>query len=511
MKVLRLAMMLLIPAGGALGLYADDRQMILDRSLELWKVPGVSSTVITADGELWTGTAGTRGGGQPVRPGTLFDTGSITKTFTAALVLSLVEEGTLSLEDPVSRWVPAFPGGEQITIRHLLNHTSGLEDTFSHPDFLPMLLGDLERRWTPEDSFRLIGDRRGAPGARFHYANPNYLLLGMILERASGKDVATLLSDRITRPGELHTVRFRPEDGTLPDAAHPFIDVDGDGRHDDLGGQPMTSFITSAWTAGAIVSDSRDLARWGHELFRGRHLGETAHQAMLTTVDRPDGWKYGLGVALRPRAQQWLIGHSGNGAGFSAALWHDPDSGSTVAVLTNAHLFDASEIADLLLDATAGRTVELPEENVTDRRESTPAAGEVASAFHRAGMLDLQAGDPAKAVDSLGRAVELEPGNGAYQRDLGIAALAACNGASMMDAFRLSKIAVAALSKAIELDGNDVEARMALMRFHLHAPPIAGADREEAMAQARAIAEIDPEMGARALSEVEGAGAGGRE
>jgi D-alanyl-D-alanine carboxypeptidase len=496
-----LFLVLLVSASG----FGESRippQAVLDAAIDAWSIPGIAATVIDAEGKAWTGTSGIAATGEPVTTRTRFDIGSITKTFTSALVLDLVEDGVLSLDDPLSSRVPQFPRAEEIRIRHLLNHTSGIRDTFEHPRFLPSLLGDMRKRWTPEDSFTLLGEPEWDPGERFHYANPNYLLLGLIIEKATGRSVAELIAEKLTGPLDLENTFFRTGEEPLSRRdAHPFIDIDGDGSPNDLGAGPMTSFISSAWTAGAMASTSDELARWGRAYLTGALVSSDLRREMFEGVDRPNGWKYGLGVAFRPHRDGWLAGHAGNGAGYSATLWHDPEGSITVAVLTNHHLFDANAVADLLLDGALSRPVQLPEPG--DRTKAgAPAGPEIAEAFFEGALEQIREGNYRKAIEGLKRALEADPSNGIYHRTLGEAALAACRGASMMDAYQFAQIARTALETAIEIESSDIEARMILMRFHLHVPPIAGGDPSKARQQAEAIAELDPESGARARKEI---------
>jgi D-alanyl-D-alanine carboxypeptidase len=149
--------------------------------------PGMSAAVVFPDGSMWTGQSGVGvlSTGAPVTADTLFAVGSISKTFTGALALRLAERGTISLDDPVSRWVPTFPNAANITLRELLNHTSGIRDLFD-PSVYKYIGADRSAKWTPEQVLSLIGKPYFAPGKGYHYSSTNYVLLGVVLERATG-------------------------------------------------------------------------------------------------------------------------------------------------------------------------------------------------------------------------------------------------------------------------------------------------------------------------------------
>src|SRR3954454_7199600 len=141
---------------------------------------------------------------KPMRPGDSFRIGSLTKTYVATVVLQLAEEGRLSLDDPVARFLPGLvPGGDKITIRQLLNQTSGLFDYEKDPRVLaPYLAGNLAHRWAPRKLVRIAVSHRplSTPGTRFSYSNTNYILAGLIVEAATGETLARVLDRRLFGP-----------------------------------------------------------------------------------------------------------------------------------------------------------------------------------------------------------------------------------------------------------------------------------------------------------------------
>lgn len=349
-------------------------QAILDDARSAFDIKGISAALILPDGSLLTATSGFAGKDVAVTEETVFDTGSITKTFTAAILLQLVAEGRLSLEDPLSNWMPDFSGAERIRIRQLLNHTSGLYDSFENPAYLPALIADPAKRWTPEDNFRFMKEPYFEPGEGFRYSNPNYLILGKVICAISGRSMAEQYRKRLFEPLSLTRTFFAAEEPIEGSAAHAYIDLDRDGSQDELANMANTSFSTAAWTAGAIWSTPSDLVVWVRALYEGSVLPEAQRKDLLTTVRRPDGMSYGLGVLVRERGERQLLGHGGNSSGFSGAVWHAPDRDITVAVLTNRHLLDATPIADRMTAAVLG--------------EEAEPSGASRSSAHRAALRD---------------------------------------------------------------------------------------------------------------------------
>lgn len=335
-------------------LYASLQEALEDGRREL-DATGVSAAVILPDGRVWTGSSGEAHAGAPVTPETVFEIGSVTKTFTAALVVQLADEGILSLDDTLTAWVPGFPGADRITLRQLLRHTSGIADAMQHPGFVPTLISDPARRWGPEETFAFLAEPHAEPGAEWHYSSTGYHLLGLVVESATGRSLHELLRARFFQPLQLPRTYLGSHEDVPDPRAHAYLDFDRDGEVDDLSAvMPATSFLTAAWSAGAILSSAEDLARWMRALHTGDVLGDEAYRRMTTLVDRPDGRRYGLGLLADERNGVLLYGHEGNSAGFSAAAWHAPAAGFTVAVLANVHATKVRPVTDGLIRALEG-------------------------------------------------------------------------------------------------------------------------------------------------------------
>jgi D-alanyl-D-alanine carboxypeptidase len=242
---------------------------------------------------------------------------SNTKTVMATLVLQLVAEHRLSLTDPVGKWLPGqVRDGGAITLRMLLNHTSGLFDYTDDPALAPALTGNDPHVWTSREILALVAGHPALfrPGTEWSYSNTNYIAVGAVLEKATGKTLAALVRDRIARPlGLRHTFyatsdawQGRHAHGYEPDAAHmppdvppEFRDYAGP-RHDDHV-DVTGDYVTADGADAAVVSTARDWSRYYTALMSGRLLPATQLAEMRTTVPEdgpgdPDDLRYGLGI-----------------------------------------------------------------------------------------------------------------------------------------------------------------------------------------------------------------------
>ena len=325
-----------------------------------YHVPGVSATIIWPDGRSWTGVNGWADVKQhvPVAPTTAFSVGSVSKTFLAALVLQLADEGRLSLDDPVLRWLPTAAVPADATIRELLDHTSGLYDFFSNPAIDTALLANRRQAWTPA---RALGYMRApfcAAGTCWHYSNSNYVLLGQVVQQVTGNPVATELRRRFFAP--LRLVRTfvqgaEPARGTVATS----YEVLGSGssirtvsQGDGTAISPFTSVVTAAGSAGAIAATSRDLAVWARRLYGGAVLRPAALAAMLDvshSVGAGSALPYGLGVEEVSLGGRLTEGHNGRLIGAGATTRYLPDSGFSIAVVTNQDRVSPDVFAAALL------------------------------------------------------------------------------------------------------------------------------------------------------------------
>lgn len=304
---------------------------LLDRLIEEG-APG--ALVVVRDGDATRAEArglAERDRAVPMGADARFRAGSITKTFIAALVLDLAEDGRLHLDDPVARWLPGLvPHGNEITVRQLLRHTSGLADYVDDA----RALHAPRRQWESEELVGIATARgpAGRAGERFAYASTNYVILGMVAERAGGASLATLLTRRIFGPFRLRDTRSVP--GSVPGiSVHGYRPPSHQGV---VTGAPV-EVATAAWwagAAGAIVSTAADLQRFYAALLRGRVVGPRLLREMETVIPARRN-RYGLGIAVFPTPCGPAWGHTGNVQGTVAVAWNTRDASRQVVLVVN--------------------------------------------------------------------------------------------------------------------------------------------------------------------------------
>lgn len=337
----------------------------LDARLEALRakvgIPGVSASILFPDGSIWQGTAGLAdvASGRPVTTDTEFPVASVSKTFTSALVLGLVEDGRLGLDVPVTSYLPTLAIDHAITVRQLLDHRSGLRDFYFHPAIDKALLSQPAAVWDAARSLTFVGKPYAKPGTSWHYSNTNYLILGLLAEAVGGAPVASQLRERFLTPLGLDHTYYQQVEAPLGPVAHSyrFTGASPKLRPIDLsdGTQvvPFTSVVTAAGAAGSIATTSGDLARWARALYEGGALDRTSRaemvaDALLTAPYKPSV-AYGLGVQVVSIDGHLTLGHSGRFLGARAAMRWVPDEQVAVAVLTDQSRSDPNVIvADLL-------------------------------------------------------------------------------------------------------------------------------------------------------------------
>ncbi len=320
---------------------AQKLQAILDEDVNALKVPGLQAFVLTPDGKTWSGTSGTTDLARQnlMQRDDILRVGSVTKTFTAVIVLKLVEEGRLSLDDPMAKWFPDFPNGEAITIRHLLNHTSGI------PEIIPKVMMKSiipSTYWKPEELVNIIAQDESSfrPRGTFEYSNTNYILLGIITEKITGKPFTQQLHEHIIDPLNLKNTYFIPYE-QAPINLIPGFDRDLSVFPGMLDiGKNNTSWATAAFTSGALASTADDLAVFFERLFAGALLSQSTMSEMTTFISASNpGFSEqngsGLGLMRLEVDGQELVGHVGQFMGSTAIAMYSPDKSYLVVVTCN--------------------------------------------------------------------------------------------------------------------------------------------------------------------------------
>lgn len=304
----------------------------------------------------------------PLRRDSVFALASVTKQFTAAAILQLMEEGKLKLEDPVAKYVPELPQGSEITLYQLLVQTTGL------PDYAEDPAGAKSKSVpkTSEEMLAWIGSLTPRfhfePGTKWAYSNSNYVLLGIVAERVSGKGLQELFEARLFLPARLTATAFDDPRKVIFSRVQGYKKSKAD----------PSSFANAEWisptipgAAGGLRTTGDDLMRWTHALFGGRILKPETLKLMTapgrlndgrtTKLGMPEAWQkglnsdYAMGFFVTPTPHGTRLSHGGDVDGFSTWLAHYPDSGVTVALLQN------SESADMDREGISARVIELKE------------------------------------------------------------------------------------------------------------------------------------------------------
>jgi D-alanyl-D-alanine carboxypeptidase len=255
--------------------------------------------------------------------------GSVSKQFTASAILLLQQDGKLSLDDPVSKFVPGLTRGNEVTVRQLLSHTSGYQDFWPQDYVMPMMLSAT----TPQSIAARWGKQPLAfePGSRWQYSNTNYTLAGMVVEKASGVPFFQFVRTRILQPLGLNSAKDF-------DVNPRSVDATGYLRY-GLG--PLRPAPDAGagwmWAAGELAMTPRDLAAWDISIIRHSLLKPESYRALTSAVGLSNGAStgYGLGVDVSMQGGRFMIEHSGEVSGFTAENIVFPDDSVAIVVLTN--------------------------------------------------------------------------------------------------------------------------------------------------------------------------------
>lgn len=264
--------------------------------------------------------------GVPATPATNYRLASVTKQFTAAAILLLAEDGELSIDDPVRRWLPSLPSAAaEVTIRHLLTHTSGLVD---YEDLIP---DEQTEQVHDADVLHLLENEDRTyfvPGSSYRYSNSGYALLALIVERVSGRKFADFLETRIFEPlGMDETVAYEKGMSVVPNRAYGYGREKGRWVRND---QSVTSAVLGD---GGIYSSIDDLAKWDAALYDDRLLSEASRRLAFTPATETD--RPGVGYGFGWRIEDDSVWHTGETRGFRNVILRYPAERVTIVVLTN--------------------------------------------------------------------------------------------------------------------------------------------------------------------------------
>lgn len=294
-------------------------------------IPGAAAEVRSGEC-VWQGAAGLADleASTPVAADDLFRAGSITKSFVSTVVVMLSVEGALELDDPISDYVSDVPNGDNITVRHVLSHTSGL---YNYTDD-PSLFADPEKVWTPAElvAFATAHPPSFDPGQGWEYSNTGYVIAGMIIEDVTGSSAAAEIRSRILDPLALSSTYLDGAEPAVPGLIMGYSDAGGPDYVDIT----YAFDPSAAWTAGAMVSTTTDLNTFYEALLTGGLVESAGLTEMMTFVPTGGGGEYGLGLFRLPSPFGPTVGHSGGIWGFLSESRHTPDSELDISVLINS-------------------------------------------------------------------------------------------------------------------------------------------------------------------------------
>lgn len=310
----------------------DRLRDALDQTMRRFEVPGTVMAVSVPGVGSWQAAAGTidLDADQAPSPTMAWPIRGITGSFTVTLLLQLADEGKLSLDDPVGRYVAGVPNGDTITLRHLAGMTSGLPEYFTQR-FVDDLTADPGRAFTIDElnGYAFEASSSGAPGTGHVYTGTNLNLLGAVIEKVAGAPFAEVLRRQILDPLGLRGTAYLTDAAGWPDPHPTGYQYGAEGLERQ---RPTFAMLGPA---GAMVSTVDDQRTWVEALARGTLLSESSHRARLQMApleEGPEYDSYGLGLGEIAR---WL-GHTGEGVGFTALAMHDVATGTTVVIFMNA-------------------------------------------------------------------------------------------------------------------------------------------------------------------------------
>ena len=353
MKKIFLSIILLLYAAILLTAQPDKArlQTKLDSLRLAGNFPGLSVSMILKDAEPFSITSGLSNVEKqiPLRPSHMMMQGSVGKTYVATIANQLIKDGKLNLEEKVSTylghfdWYKRIPNAADITVRQLMNHTSGVMRYEFKPDFLNDLTANPTKYWKPEELLKYVLDEKAsfAAGEGWEYSDTNYILLGMIIENLTGKKYYELLFENILTTFKL--VNTKPTDKIiLPGISQGYAGKENEfGKKDKVINEDGSFIINPQfeWTGGGIYSTTEDLAKWGRILYSGKRFDTTLMLKDAVPAKLGRDTKYGLGVIIRPTSLGISYGHSGFFPGYLTELFYFPGTQLCIAAQCNSSDF----------------------------------------------------------------------------------------------------------------------------------------------------------------------------
>jgi D-alanyl-D-alanine carboxypeptidase len=318
---------------------------------------GMSASVIYPGMGTWKGVSGISHPGTPITSDMLFGIASNTKLFTGVLLLKLAENNLIQLDDSLHQYLPTFNNiDSNITVRQLLNHTTGLDDVTSVPGYPDSMLTDPHRVFTASELMTWAGPPLFPTGTSWNYCNTNYLLAAMIAESATGQSYSQLLRDLILTPLQLDSTFLAVYESILFPVAHPW--QNGVDNH----AISRTSVNSAAWAAGAMYATAGEMVQWYNALMNGQVLQSNSFNELTTFVGSGN---YGMGISQTTVLGRTVWTHGGViWGGYNSSMMYDPATGIIICVLINQFPAQAYQVSIQLLSTLLSHPIGIHEQDI---------------------------------------------------------------------------------------------------------------------------------------------------
>ena len=295
-------------------------------------IKGMSASVFIPGQGIWQGVAGESYSGHPITSGMAFGIASNSKLFISVAMLKLSEHGMISLDDSLHKWLPTYNNiNPNITIRQLLNHTSGISDPFFQPPWMDTIMANPTRHFPPNEVLGWVGLPLFAPGTGFSYSNTNYILAGMIAQNASGYPISKIIRDSILNPLNLDSTFYDVEETEVGIIAHRWW------NNVDYHDTSRVGLNSATGAAGSVFSNASEMVQWYHAVFNGNILNQASLKELTTFVSTSNpSYQYGLGLSRETTQGRTYWGHGGDTWGYKSKLIYDTCQGIAVCGLANS-------------------------------------------------------------------------------------------------------------------------------------------------------------------------------
>lgn len=347
---------------------AGRLQNTLDSICTKYKVKGASAALLLPNVGLWAGTSGISKPGVPLTSQMALGMGSNTKTYIAALLLKLQEQGLLDLDDTIGKWIQGYPNiNTRASIRQCLNHTAGNKEYLDN-SFNDSLLLNPSKIWTMEEVLSTVDAPVFSPGASWGYSNTNYILAGIVIEKVLNKTFATAMREQILEPNGFKNTFFFGEANPAPIPSQWTMNLTGT-RLVEMNTYPINiinQLFSAAGPAGAMMVTAEENVQFWYKLIKGDLLNKASLKELTSTIRLNNAVSYGLGLFRYNREinNRTIYCHGGTFLGFINENAVDTLSGVTISVLTNQDSLDNDFLLSIVIPALHKHVLNAPPTSV---------------------------------------------------------------------------------------------------------------------------------------------------